>query len=359
MSSVDSSERRGGSRGPERSSTANLVDVARLAGVSTATASRVLAGRSKGNAASHSRVLAAAEELGYVVNGLARSMMGVGRRSIAFVSAAMVGPTFATMAAAAEEVATSGGHLFMLCTTHGDVLREEALIESLAEQRVGAVLLVGSASTAPGSEERIARYAESLERVGARLILCGRPPSAGRPDIASIDYDHVGGVRRAVEHLASLGHRRIAYVGVTERMTTEEQRFRGYRMGLDNSGLEFDAALLVRSDNAPEEAALAAAAFRPQHPEVTAYVCQTDMIAIGVGRALRAAGVAVPADASIVGFDDTPLVADLTPSLTTVHAPFREVGELAGRIAIGEPCEGPVMLPVELIVRGSTAPAPS
>jgi|GEM_PF-3273912 len=125
MSTTQSNERRSASPGPERASTANLVDVARLGGVSPATASRVLAGRSKGKAASHDRVLAAADELGYVVNGLARSMMGVGRRSVAFVSAVMVGPTFATMAAA-EQVVTEDGHMFMLCTTHGDVGRERA-----------------------------------------------------------------------------------------------------------------------------------------------------------------------------------------------------------------------------------------
>ncbi|GAA4491904.1 LacI family DNA-binding transcriptional regulator [Microbacterium panaciterrae] len=358
MSTTESPERRGASPGPERSGKANLVDVARLARVSPATASRVLAGRSKGKAASHDRVLAAAEELGYVVNGLARSMMGVGRRSVAFVSAVMVGPTFATMAAAAEQVVTEDGHLFMLCTTHGDTERERALIESLAEQRVGTVLLVGSASTAEQDEQRVASYADSLGRVGAQLILCGRPPVAHRPDIANIDYDHTGGVRSAVEHLLGLGHRRIAYVGMTAGMSTEEQRFRGYRAGLDGGAIEIDEALLVPTENDPDAAATAIAAFLPEHPDVTAFVCHTDHIAIGAGRSLRAAGLSVPEHVSVIGFDDTPLVADLTPALTTVHAPFREVGDLAGRIAIGEPFGGSVVLPVEFIVRGSTGPAP-
>ncbi|MBS1907786.1 MAG: LacI family DNA-binding transcriptional regulator [Actinobacteria bacterium] len=358
VSTTQNSERRGASPGPERASRANLVDVARRAGVSPATASRVLAGRSKGRAASHDRVIAAANELGYVVNGLARSMMGVGRRSVAFVSAVMVGPTFATMAAAAERVVTEDGRLFMLCTTHGDVERESALIESLAEQRVGTVLLVGSALTGQADEQRIAAYADSLARVGTQLILCGRPPIAHRPDIASIDYDHAGGVSAAVAHLVALGHRRIAYVGATTGMSTEEQRFRGYRLGLDAAGIPFDEDVLVDVENDPDAAASAIAAFLPQHPDVTAFVCLTDHVAIGAGRSLRAAGLKLPEDASVVGFDDTPLVADLTPALTTVHAPFREVGDLAGRIAIGEPFNGSVVLPVELIVRASTDRAP-
>jgi len=337
---------------------ANLADVARLAGVSRATASRALSGRSAGTAASHTRVLAAAAELGYVVNGLARSMMGVGRRSIAFVSSVMVGPTFATMAGGAEDVATANGHLFTMCTTGGDVDREGALIEALSEQRVMAVLLVGATPASAEFEQRAARYAESLARVGAQLILCGRAALPDLPQIASIDYDHRGGVRSAVAHLVSLGHRRIAFVGALDEMTTSHQRFLGYQDGLVDAGIDFDADLTVHSDNTSDEAEAAILAFMERHPEVTGITCQTDIMAVGVCRALHRAGISIPTEVSVVGFDDMQLVADLTPSLTTVRAPFHEVGEIAGRIAVGEPYAGPVVLPTELIVRASSGPAP-
>lgn len=348
--------RRGTSPGPERGGGATLADVARLAEVSRATASRVLAGRAAGKSASHARVLAAAEELGYVVNGLARSMMGVGRRSIAFVSSIMVGPTFATMAGGAEDIATANGHLFTMCTTGGDVDREAALIETLSEQRVAAVLLVGSTPATEEFEQRAQRYATTLARVGARLILCGRAALPHHPQIASIDYDHRGGVRSGVEHLVDLGHRRIAFVGSLDEMTTPHQRFLGYQDGLAGAGIEFDTALAVQSGNSSDEAAAATVAFLESHPDVTAIVCQTDVMAVGVCRALHEAGIAIPAHISVVGFDDMQLVADLTPSLTTVRAPFHDVGELAGRIAVGGAYDGAVVLPSELIVRGSTGP---
>jgi LacI family transcriptional regulator len=348
--------RRGTSPGPERGGGATLADVARLAEVSRATASRVLAGRAAGKSASHARVLAAAEELGYVVNGLARSMMGVGRRSIAFVSSIMVGPTFATMAGGAEDVATANGHLFTMCTTGGDLDREAALIETLSEQRVAAVLLVGSTPANEEFEQRAQGYAATLARVGARLILCGRAALPHHPQIASIDYDHRGGVRSGVEHLVELGHRRIAFVGSLDEMTTPHQRFLGYQDGLAGAGIEFDAALAVQSGNSSDEAAAATVAFLENRSDVTAIVCQTDVMAVGVCRALHEAGIAIPAHISVVGFDDMQLVADLTPSLTTVRAPFHDVGELAGRIAVGGAYDGAVVLPSELIVRGSTGP---
>lgn len=348
---------RNGAPGPVRTGGATLAEVARLAGVSRATASRVLAGRSAGRAASHAKVLAAAEELGYVVNGLARSMMGVGRRSIAFVSSIMVGPTFASMAAGAEDVATANGHLFTMCTTGGDVDHERSLIEALSEQRVAAVLLVGSTPATAEFEQRAAGYAYALGRVGAQLILCGRAALPRLPHIASIDYDHRGGVRSGVAHLTGLGHRRIAFIGSLDEMTTSHQRFLGYQDGLAEAGIDFAESLTVRCDNTSEDAAVAALAFFAQHPEVTAITCQTDIIAVGVYRALHEAGIVIPAQVSVVGFDDMQLVADLTPSLTTVRAPFHDVGELAGRIAVGGGYDQPVVLPVELIVRGSSGPA--
>jgi LacI family transcriptional regulator len=352
-----SSNRSGPTRGPDPAGRANLTDVARLAGVSTATASRVLAGRGSGKAASHARVIAAADELGYVVNGLARSMMGVGRRSIAFVSSLMVGPTFATMASGAESVATSNHHMFMMCTTNGDPSTEAELIGSLSEQRAAAVLLVGSTPTDDVFAERAAGYAEKLARVGAQLILCGRPAVEGLPQVAAVDYDHVGGVEAAVAHLVALGHQRIAYVGETDGMTTQQQRYQGYRNALERAAIPADETLIMHTDNYTDEAEGFLHPFRAEHPDVTAYVCQTDMIAVGVSRALRADGIRVPDDVSVVGFDDMPLASYLTPALSTVRAPFHEVGVTAGRIAVGElPYEGPIVLPSEFIARESSGP---
>jgi LacI family transcriptional regulator len=165
-----------------------------------------------------------------------------------------------------------------------------------------------------------------------------------------------GGVRSAVEHLAGLSHRRIAFIGSLDDTTTSSQRFLGYQDGLADAGIPLDEEMTVRSGNTSDDAATATQAFIATHPDATAIVCQTDIMAVGVCRALHASGISIPGDVSVVGFDDMQLVADLTPSLTTVRAPFHDVGELAGRIAVGEPYTGPIVLPSELVMRGSSGP---
>ncbi|MFF4622816.1 LacI family DNA-binding transcriptional regulator [Nonomuraea jabiensis] len=346
---------RRGTRGPAPTSGANLRDVAARAGVSTSTASRVFADSPLVRPDTRERVLAAAEELGYVVNGLAQAMMGRGRRSVAFVATHMIGATFAAMAAGAESIATTQGNLFVVSTTGDDISRERDLMETLREQRAAAVLFAGSTRTGRDSDRRIAEYAQDLETIGARLVLCGHPAVPALPKVLTVDYDQVGGVRSAMNHLTSAGHRRIAFVGLEAEKTTPLQRLRGYELGLQDAGLAVDPSLVIECENETDPAAVASRELlsRPDRP--TAVVGLTDGVAIGVYRAARSLGMAIPADVAVVGFDDIPHVVDLTPSLTTVRAPFWEVGVRGARLALGlEENNGHVTLPTQLIVRQST-----
>lgn len=348
--------RRTGSRGPAPAGAVNLRDVAAHAGVSPATASRVFGGSSKVHDATRERVLASAHELGYVVNGLARAMQGRGTRTVAFVVRAMIGPTFAAVAAGAEHVAGSNGHLLFMSTTHGDSEREAALIATLREQRVAAVLLVGSTESDTAFGERVAGYARDLADVEAPLILCGRPPVPEDHGLVSVDYDHRAGVGLAVDELARLGHRRIAYVGEQRGMTTAELRMDGYLDGLTRNGLVAEPEFIRASLNHEDDGARAVAELVAADTGATAIVCMTDNIAVGAYRAARAAGLRIPEDISIVGFDDVPIVGDLTPGLTTVHPPFHEVGVRAAEIALGLAPAQNVLLQPTLVHRGSTAP---
>jgi len=344
--------------GPARIGSVNLRDVAKRAGVSPATASRVFAGAKGVQASTRERVLSAADELGYVVNGLARSMTGRGLRTMAFVVREMIGPTFAALAAGVESRATPNGYLLMICTTHGARARARELVKTLREQRTAAVLLVGSTENDDAFAETALEYARSLADIDAPLVFCGRPPLTGHDEIPSADYDQGGGVRSVVDHLVSLGHRRIAYVGGAPGMTTPDLRLSGYRDGLAAHGLEFDPRLVLETTNYEDPAEAAVGKLLQSGVTATALVCMTDVIAIGAMRALRAARISIPDMMSVVGFDDVPMVGDLTPALTTVHPPFYEVGVAAAEIALSPEHAGHVLLEPRLVVRGSTGAPP-
>ena len=344
--------------GPARIGSVNLRDVAMRAGVSAATASRVFADAKGVQPSTRERVLAAADELGYVVNGLARSMTGRGLRTMAFVVREMIGPTFAALAAGVESRATPNGYLLMICTTHGDRDRERELVKTLREQRTAAVLLVGSTESDEAFAQTAVEYARSLADIDAPLVFCGRPPIPGHNEISSADYDQSGGMRSVVDHLVSLGHRRIAYLGEGPGMTTSDLRFGGYRDGLATHGVVFDPSLVLHTTNHEDAAEATVRRFLQTGIPATALVCMTDVMAIGAMRALRAAGVPIPDAMSVVGFDDVPIVGDLTPGLTTVHPPFYEVGVAAAEIALSAEHTGHVLLEPRLVVRGSTGVAP-
>ena len=340
-----------GTRGPDRVTPVNLRDVAAHARVSVATASRVFAGNPNVQPDSKARVLASAEELGYVVNGLARAMTGRGPQSIAFVVRAMIGPTFAALAAGVESVARGNGHLVLMSATEGDLARERELIRILRELRVKAVLLVGSTESDAAFDERAAGYAKDLAQVNASLILCGRPPIASHPGLVSVDYDQSAGVGAAVDELIRLGHTHIAYIGEGHGMTTGELRLGGYEAAMRRHGL--DPALSRIAANNEADGARAADELLRSGPKVTAIVTMTDNIAVGAYRAARALGISLPDELSIIGFDDAPVVGDLTPALTTVHPPFFELGVRAAEIALDLAPAKHVLLPTRFVLRES------
>lgn len=350
--------RRAGTRGPARVGSVNLRDVAAHAGVSPATASRVFGGSAKVHDDTRAKVLASAQELGYVVNGLARAMQGRGPRTIAFVVRAMIGPTFASVAAGAERVAGEHNHLLFMSTTHGVEEREAELIATLREQRVGAVLLVGSTESDAEFDERVATYAKDLADVEAPLILCGRPPIADHPGLIAVDYDQPAGIGMAVDELVRLGHTRIAYVGEPRGMTTAELRLDGYVAALERNGIPIDPRLIRTAANSEDDGARAVAELLAEALGATAIVSMTDNIAVGAYRAARDAGIRIPEDLSVIGFDDAPIVGDLTPGLTTVRPPFYEVGVRAAEIALGLIPARSVLLQPTFIRRGSAAPPP-
>ncbi|MEU2332506.1 LacI family DNA-binding transcriptional regulator [Streptomyces sp. NPDC013172] len=333
-------------------------DVAARAGVSASTVSRVLAGDYPVSAATRGRVLRAVRELDYVADAHAKAVAGAGTPTLAFVLEDITGPSFAHMAHGVEREAARLGHLSLMCSTDGDVRRELEFIEMMRAQRAAAVILVGGAADTPEYRERTRRTAGSLASAGSRLVLCGRPPPGPGAPVTVIEYDNEGGAHALVAHVLAQGHRRLLFLGGKPDQTTALGRERGYLAAHRSRGLEPDPALLLRGDFTRDSGHRLIRQALAAGLEFSAVVAATDVVAAGALTALHEAGLDVPGDVSLAGYDDVPFARDLHPALTTVHVPYEELGRLAVRIALGHgeaPAAGHLLVGTRVVVRDSVA----
>jgi len=346
---------------PSASRPSTLHDVAAEAGVSTATVSRVLNGNYPVSAATRTRVMAAVESLRYVVNVHAKALAGNVEGPVALVIDNILGASLAHIGAGVEQEASLHGRLSLVCATHGDRDREDDLVRLMLQQRAAAVVLVGGAIDDDAYHARISEYARALDAVGSRLVLCGRPtPPPGIPATV-VDYDNRGGAFHAVSHLLMSGHRRILYLGGVPGFSTAEQRHDGYLDALRAHAVPYAEELDLPGDfNRPlgyrrTQEAIASGL------EFTAIFASADMVAVGAAAALRDAGLQIPEDISLIGFDDIPLSAELTPALTTIRVPYEELGRTAVRLAL-QSHEGRsrsaerVIVSTQLMVRDTVRP---
>jgi LacI family transcriptional regulator len=331
-------------------------EVAAHAGVSPATVSRVLAGDYPVTAATRARVQRAVRELDYVANAQARALKGAGTGMIAFVMDDVTGPSFAHVAKGVEQQATAQGRLCIICTTHGDASRELAVVEAMREQRADAVILVGGGFLDEEYRERMIHFAHALDKAGSRLVLCGRPPLGEDVPTTVVEYDNEGGAYAMTSHLLSQGHRRIVYLGnVKQNHTTSRDRIAGFTRAHESFGVPLDPALIVPGEYTQAYGQAAARRLLAERVDFTAVFAATDMIAAGVLMAFREAGVRVPQDVSVVGYDDIPLAVNVVPALTTVRIPTEELGRTAVRLALDPAAHQHVMLGTHIVVRDSVA----
>jgi LacI family transcriptional regulator len=334
-------------------------DVAAHAGVSAPTVSRVLAGNYPVAPATRAKVLRAMKELDYVVNAHARGLAGATTKTVAFVVDDVTGPFYAYIARGVEQQASSEGRLCLLCTTHGDPQREFAVVELMREQRAEAVILVGGAWDNEVYNERMTYFARALDKSGSHLVLCGRPSLGEGVPALVVQYDNVGGSYAMTAHLLSAGHRTICYLGREVGLSTSDERIQGFRQAHAEHGVALDESLILPGKFLLDSGYELARKLLAERDDVTAIFAGTDMVAMGVLKALREAGVRVPEDMSVVGFDDIPLAAELTPALTTVHVPHEQLGREAVRLALrrGEgSTTDRVVLGTHIVVRDSVAP---
>ncbi|EKX64453.1 LacI family transcriptional regulator [Streptomyces ipomoeae] len=347
--------RRNSTAAGERPST--IRDVAAKAGVSVATVSRTLAGNYPVSAETRARVMAAVESLHYVVNVHAKALSGRVAGPVALVIKDITGPSLAHVAAGVEQEAADRGRLSLVCATHDDPAREDDLVQLMREQHAAAVVLVGGAVQDEAYQRRMSEYATALDAAGSRLVLVGRPPLPGNLPVTVVGYDNRGGAFQATDHLLTAGHRRVLFLGGVTHLSTSEQRRDGFRHALRAHDVEYREELdlpgpytRVSGYQRTREALAAGLEF-------TAVFAGTDMVATGALAALREAGLDVPGDVSLVGFDDVPFAADLSPALTTVRVPYEDLGRTAVRLALEREermgGDDHVVLSTQLVIRQS------
>jgi LacI family transcriptional regulator len=335
-----------------------ISDVAKRAGVSTMTVSRVVNSTGYTSAETRARVETAIGELGYVPNALARQLRSKRTKTIALVVSDISNPFFTTIARGAEDVAVAHGFSVMYCNTDESAKEEEQYLLMLIERQVDGVLLVPARSS--GASFRL------LQAHNVPVVVMDRRVAARNVD--SVLCDSEAGAHALTRHLIELGHRRIAVLTGRRDISTSVDRVLGCRRALAEAGLTLDDDLvryggfnfgkLNQADgHRMAEAVLAADGERP-----TAIFAANNFIAFGVVRALREAGLRVPEDMSVVAFDDLPDDWVSEPFLTVAAQPAYEIGHRAATLlldrisgdhdAIGES----VVLPFEMIIRRSSAP---
>lgn len=326
-----------------------LEAVARRAGVSRATVSRVVNGSTTVAEPIREAVNRAVAELGYVPNLAARSLVTQRTDSIALVM-----PEAATRVFSDDQVFP------------GIILGVSQELEAADKQLV--LMLAGS----PAGHARVERYTTGrhvdgvlfaslhgadplpgrLARLGIPVVCSGRP--LGAADVPYVDVDQVGGVTAAIRHLVGIGRRRIATIAGPQDMVAGIERLAGYRDTVAAAGLP---ELVAFGDFTRESGAAAMRQLLAEHPDLDAVFAASDLMAHAALRTLREAGRRVPDDVAVIGFDDIETAAYTEPPLTTVRQPIQEIGRQMTRqllrLAAGETVETALVLPTELIRRES------
>lgn len=329
----------------------SIREVAALARASVGTVSNVLNHPAMVAPATRERVLSAIAELGFVRNESARQLRAGTARAIGLVVLDVSNPFFTDVARGVEEVASEAGHAMILCNTDESVQRQARHLELLAEQRVHGVLI----TPADGSLEAIVKLRER----GVSVVLLDHPIEVAEACSVSVD-DNVGG-ELAMTHLLAEGHEHVVMVNGASRLHQARERHAGALAALEKAGRTEDVLQVIQVPAFNVAGGLRAGEqilARKRRP--TAVFCANDLLALGVLQVMVRAGVQVPDDIAIVGYDDIDFAAAAAVPLTSVRQPRIEMGRTAAELVIGEtlaPDEHQhqhVVFTPELVVRESS-----
>lgn len=331
-----------------------LGDVAKRAGVSMMTVSRVINNSGYISQETRQRVEQAISDLGYVPNALARSLRFKQTKTLALILTDITNPFFTTVARGVEDAASEQGFSVMFCNTDESQADEAEYLNVIVQKQVDGVLLV-PAESAPDS----ARF---LRERNVPFVVLDRRIRGDEVD--NVRGDSEQGAYDLTRHLLSLGHRRIGMLSGPSIVTTAADRVAGFRRALVEAGVPVDDHLILEGSYSLDGGYTLAEQMLRLDPHPTALVAANNFIAIGALRALRAAGLRVPHDLSLVAFDDLPASMVIDPFITVVSQPAYEMGQKATALLLerlaGDGPDTPqeIILPTQLIVRESSGPPP-
>ena len=332
-------------------------DVAWRAGVSTATVSHVLNGTRAVRDGTRARVLAAVRDLGYLPNGIARSLTTRRTMTVGVLISNISNDFFAEVIRGVESVLTPAAYSYILCNTDGDPAKERQYLDLLLTRRVDGVIAAPAAAPWP--------HLAQFQELGVPVVYVDRT----FPDLAgpAITLDNEGGAYKGVRHLLEDGHRSVGILAGMMDMPSMAARLAGYRRALREFGLPDAAASAVPSAHSVEAAVEAALALLRGPHRPAAVFCANNVLAVGALQALRRLGLRCPDDVGLLAFDDHPWASVADPPLSVVRQPSREMGQLAaetllaclGGAAEVERASTSTVLPTTLVVRQSCAWHPS
>lgn len=330
---------------------ANIKDVAARAGVSVTTVSHVVNGTRFVSEAARQRVEEAVSALGYVPSAVARSLKHNVTHTFGVVIPNNSNPYFAEIIRGVEERCFATGYNLILCNSNDDPARQASYFRTLTEKRIDGLIVVAS-----GSDVAVR---QSISELKVPLVLVDREVSGVTCDL--VEVDNVTGGHLATQHLLELGHPYVYCISGPAGLSPSTQRRAGWKRALAQAGLARREGDVERGDFTSRSGyhAMQALLKRRQRPSAV-FVCN-DLMAIGAMAAAREAGLAVPGQLSIVGYDDIELAAYSSPPLTTVAQPKLKIGEAAAgllfeRVDGARQAVSRVILDPALKVRGSTAP---
>lgn len=325
----------------------SIAEVAAHARVSTGTVSNTLNHPERVTHHTRERVLAAVQELGFIPNQPARLLTGAPSKTLGLIIVDVKSPFFMELAHSVERAASKAGYVMILCNSENEHARENELLQLLTSQRVAGALLAPAGGGRPIPEDVF----------GTPTVLIDYE---GDDHACSVRVDHIAGGRMAAQHLIDLGHTDIAFVGGLPTLRQFEERVQGCQQAMAASGLDPASLRQVRSEGIGSESGqLSAQHMIAGNALPSGIICGNDLLAFGVYRGLAGAGIHVPDDVALVGYDDIEFAANWIVPLTSVRQPTREMGATAAQLLI-EHVTNPqhehrrIVLEPMLVVRRST-----